>query len=436
MKILELRAENFKRLSLVELRPDGNMVVLTGANEQGKSSVLDAIMATIAGGRGMKDIPEPIKRGEDRAEVELDLGDLRIRRVWKQGKPPTIEVTNADGMKYSTPQSILDALTGSLTFDPLEFARMQPRDQRATLLRLVELPFDIDENDRQRTALVQAETSARQDVKRAEQEVVIMPAVPADTPDEETPAADIAKELQTRHEAVAANDAKRRELDAHIKRCADGAEYVEGAASKIKALEIELQEAREKHLTYQNRLVAVEAEKDKLAAEVAGLVDPDMSELEEKLERLDELNRSVRQKKSNAESRDKLKAARLAAESAKSEVALHDKARAAALAAAKFPVEGLGFSEDGVTLGGLPFAQASESQRIKTSVAMGMAMNPRLRVMLVRDGSALDSKRMEELAELAKENDWQLWVEKVDETGTVGLVIEDGMVRNAPEIPA
>ena len=49
MKILKLTAENFKKLSAVEITPDGNVVVISGKNGAGKSSVLDAIEAALCG---------------------------------------------------------------------------------------------------------------------------------------------------------------------------------------------------------------------------------------------------------------------------------------------------------------------------------------------------------------------------------------------------
>ena len=58
-----------------------------------------------------------------------------------------------------------------------------------------------------------------------------------------------------------------------------------------------------------------------------------------------------------------------------------------------------------------------------------MALNPTVRVLRVTDGSLLDSENLELLAELAREHDFQVWVERVDESGTVGVVIEDGQVR-------
>ena len=49
MQIVELRAENVKRLSAVTIRPTGPVVEITGKNEAGKSSVLDSIWMALGG---------------------------------------------------------------------------------------------------------------------------------------------------------------------------------------------------------------------------------------------------------------------------------------------------------------------------------------------------------------------------------------------------
>lgn len=49
MKIVQLTAENVKRLTAVSIAPDGNLVQITGRNGQGKTSVLDAIWWALAG---------------------------------------------------------------------------------------------------------------------------------------------------------------------------------------------------------------------------------------------------------------------------------------------------------------------------------------------------------------------------------------------------
>lgn len=46
--------------------------------------------------------------------------------------------------------------------------------------------------------------------------------------------------------------------------------------------------------------------------------------------------------------------------------------------------------------------------------------------MRVSDGSLLDSESRKILADLAAEQGFQVWMELVDESGQVGIVIEDG----------
>jgi hypothetical protein len=102
-----------------------------------------------------------------------------------------------------------------------------------------------------------------------------------------------------------------------------------------------------------------------------------------------------------------------------------------AIAAADLPVPGLGFTDDGLTWDGHPFEQASSAAKLRVGVALAMASNPRLRVLRIRDGSLLSEKSMAVIAEMAEANDFQVWVEKVDTSGRVGFVLEDGTVRDA-----
>jgi hypothetical protein len=96
---------------------------------------------------------------------------------------------------------------------------------------------------------------------------------------------------------------------------------------------------------------------------------------------------------------------------------------------AKFPIEGLSFGEDGVLYNGVPFKQCSAAERLKVSMAMAMALNPKLRVIRILDGSLLDSTNMNLIQEMVKEKDYQVWIEVVDESGKVGITIEGGEVK-------
>ena len=64
MQIIRLEADSFKRLRAVDITPRGDMVMITGRNAQGKSSVLDSIQAALAGQRAYN--PDPNDENDDR----------------------------------------------------------------------------------------------------------------------------------------------------------------------------------------------------------------------------------------------------------------------------------------------------------------------------------------------------------------------------------
>ena len=59
---------------------------------------------------------------------------------------------------------------------------------------------------------------------------------------------------------------------------------------------------------------------------------------------------------------------------------------------------------------------------------MAMAMNPKLRVLRIKDGSLLDDQALAALREQVKEQDFQLWIEVVNPDDTSAVIIEDGQV--------
>jgi len=430
MHIIKFEAQNYKILKAVSITPTGYAVIISGANDQGKSSVLDAIMTGITGSRGAMQIKEPVRHGEESATVAVDLGALKITRTWGKDGGSKVIVTNANGARFSSPQAVLDSLVGNLAFDPLEFARMQPKAQRDILLRLVDLPFDVDENDAQRVLLLKAKISADALLTQAEQDVARLPMIPDDTPDEEAPVEELLmSRLRENYEIRSANDAKRDALREALRVLGEWDNNFTMAGERIKELEKELEDAR-----FSFELCAGEWRQAKSTVEhfqniVDSISDPDDEDVYTELEEVKRINANVRQLRHNATALAARDAHWIAADAAKLNIKEHDEKRAAALKAASFPVDGLGFSETGITYNGLPFAQASESQRIKISAAIGMSNNPELRVMFIREGSLLDAKRLDEITELAKEYDYQLWLEVVDDTGEVGVVIEDGEVK-------
>ena len=422
MRIIRLTAENVKRLRAVEIEPSGNTVVIAGRNAQGKSSVLDSIWMALAGGSGAKDTSRPIRDGEKKASVVLDLGDLTVSRRWTD-KTTTLEVTAKDGSKYSSPQTVLDGLIGRLSFDPLAFAQQDPKGQLATLLSVVELPFKPAELDAERARVFEQRTDVNREVRRLEALVSSLPAVPAQTPDEEQTATAIAAELEaavkTEREVVWLKEKRQRAAD-----------DVKAREAAFKELERELAEAKK-------GLDAVRKAFESLEAEIKALpapVDPDP--IRARLTEVDKTNDLVRAKRQGVELRAQLKTAEGQSEGLTKELDRIDQSKADAIAAARMPLDGLSFDEDGVLYNGVPFSQCSAAERLRVGIAVAMALNPKIRVIRITDGSLLDADNLALIDEMAAEHDFQCWVERVDDTGTVGITIEDGQVVSVADVAA
>lgn len=355
--------------------------------------MLDAIWAALAGKDGA--VQRPIRDGERKAHVTIDLGDLQVTRKWSGAR--TELIVSANGARYTSPQKVLDDLIGRLSFDPLSFATMEPAKQRTTLIDLAgaDLAESLDRVAEQRQEAYGARTDVNRDVKRLKAQIDGLPPTPAGTPDEEVDVVDIAGRLQAAEQVKARRDTL---LQEHARLTAD-----------LKRI--------------QERLAEIVAEGQSLPE-----VEP-LEHLTASLEQADVVNKAVRAKHQRKALEADLDEAEAASEGFTATINACDNRRETLLESASFPIDGLSFDEEGVLYNGVPFAQASSAERLRVSVAMAMALNPQVRVIRITDGSLLDSENLALIESMAAEHDFQVWVERVDESGAVGVVIEDGEVK-------
>jgi hypothetical protein len=421
MKIVRLQAENVKRLRAVSITPEGAVVLIKGQNGQGKTSLLDSI-AYALGGKEIQP-PKVIRDGEKHARVVLELDDLVVERKWTP-KSTTLEVRSREGAKYGSPQAMLDQLVGKLSFDPLAFTRMEAKKQVETLRQLVGL--DFAGLDRKRQETFDARTLVNREVVGLKAQLDRMPPPPAGLGTAEVKLSDLVQEQQRLTGVKQENDRKRRAADQKVTtvmtlndRIANGEKHVEDLRAQLAKSESLLAQLRAEMETAQ-------AEAGKAADEVAALVDPDLAGITEQIRTAESTNAAIRQAKERRLLEQKYQARADDAEQLTARIAEIDAEKQKALASAKFPVPGLSFSEDGITLNGIPLEQASAAEQLRVSLAMGLALNPKLKVVLIRDGSLLDENSMRLVGEMAEQTGAQVWVEQVGKGGAVGVVIEDG----------
>lgn len=451
MKILSLDVENIKRVSAVFIEPtgDGPLVQVTGKNGAGKSSVMDAIAMALG---GKKLCPaEPLRRGQNSGHVAVDLGPYIItRRFWRRevidcdrdhqhtvdcpviygDVDSSLSVKSPDGADYKSPQALLDKLVSDLTFDPLGFLELQPKDQRELVRTFTGLDFTM--LDTQRRAALNQLNEAETVLKLAQRDVDAgehypdAPAAPisveqllqqlADAEQLEKAAAVAEAAVTTKRDAV-------NRIDADIK---NYSERVDRLRAELASAEQELADT----ITRRGTLIA-EGKKLRANADQARAAVPDTTELRTKVALANDINAKVAANERYAAILTAKQEALNSVEAAKQQIAAIDARKRTALSQATFPVPGLGFNDDGLTFEGLPFEQASYAQQLRVAVAMGLAQNPKLKVLLIRHGNALDSTSLQLLAELATEHGAQVWLERVAESADgVSVFIEEGRVTS------
>ena len=423
-KIISLTAENVKRLKAVEIRPDGNIVVIGGKNGAGKTSVLDSIEFALGGDPAAK---MPIRQGEDKARVVVDLGDIIVKRLFTAAGNTSLVVTDADGKRQTSPQGILDKLVGKLTFDPLAFSRQKPIEQQSILRGLVGLDFTA--KDAERKKLFDERTIVNRDGKQLEARLSAIKVSP-ELPPDEISAAEI---LAEQSKALAIN-----QQNATVRQLASGA--IQDASRKAAELLSAVKEvdrltgllsqakARRDDLAEAEKQAKEKADRE---SEIAGkLQDIPAAPFADRLAMQAETNTRIRANKERSKLAAQLRDVAEKSAALDRQIDKLDSEKKRATAGARYPVVGLSFdSIGGITFGGIPFEQCSAAEQLRVSVAVGLALNPKLKVLLIRDGSLLDDASMAALLEMAKVADAQIWLERVGEGDKTAIIIEDGELK-------
>lgn len=443
MRIIKLESSNVKRLKAISIEPNRHINRVSGANGSGKTSFLDSIEWALMGTRNIP--AQPVRKGAGSATIRLETaGDnadeelIITRRLVEGGdrrKFPAVLIEAKDGStRYNQPQDILDKLVGgNMNFDPLEFIRMKPDQQFKEVRRIVVVAEDLDKLD----ADLNADELTRREVKKertaleARRNAVV---VPPDLPKEKYDEAALVKRLRDAADFNAEREREAARRATFTRDLAAQTETVKRQRQRVAELRAEADELEKTADANEKKIDEAQFTVDAWEP----LAEPrNAAELSDEITKARAVNAAIDRRNEY----DKLQAEVNAKEQRRLDLSKQIEARrerkAKILAEAEFPIDGLGFDEESETVlyQGLPFDQISNADQIRVSVAMGMAANPKMRVMRIKDGSLLDDSNMRIIAEMAKTTDYQLFIECVDQSGKVGLYIEDGEIAAVNEEP-
>ena len=429
-KIISLIAENVKRLSAVKITPDKQIVVIGGRNGQGKSSVLDCIAMALGGKDQVPDTA--LRKGAKNGSITIDLGDIKVLRKFTAGGTTSLTVSNAEGAKYNSPQAVLDALVGKLSFDPLGFLRLKARDQADTLRELAGV--DLGPIEKRRAEAYALRTEANSEVKRLTGALESKVSYP-DAPKEIVSAGEITAKITEANQINTANAAERSALQLIQQRGSSAKSNFENHTATVERLKKELEEAETALREAGRQLADIRREYVNQESKVKLLVDADPAAFDAQLAEIETTNAKVRANIEKAGIAEELRDAEKNARELDQRVKDIDAEKADLLKSSNIPVDGLTFDEGCVYFGDVPLDQASGAEQLRVSIAIASAMNPKLRVMICKDGALLDDDSLALLAAYADANDMQIWLENCHAKGAEAtVIIADGMVEERKDV--
>lgn len=423
MKVTKLEVENIKNIKAVSIEPDPdkNVITLSGKNGAGKTSVVQSIMMALDG----KTDKNTVRQGTDKGKIVLDLGDdnekrelIITRNIDSAGKS-RVTVTNGEGMFYKSPQTMLNGLREHISFDPLEFTRLDGKDQAEIILDHLGVKAEIEQIEEERKNVYDLRTLVNREKKKKEAQRDSIPFHFHDNiPDEPIIIQSLINQLNQAERKVLINEHKKQEIKEIEQR-----------------IFYETEEKERLRIKYESQCKLVQNLNDESAKkqeEYFPLIEPNPSpdEIKQKIWDAETINRYI----SDNQERDKLVTEISELEKQSNglsfELTEHDTKKADLLRGANLP-DGMKFSEnvkDGILYNDIPLQALSTGESIETAAKILAGLNPKLKIMWIQNGSLLDEDHMKALENIVNEYGFQTWIEVVDTSGNVGIVISEGEI--------
>lgn len=414
--ITALEAENVKRIKAVALTPAPTGLTLVGGNNnQGKTSVLDALAWALG---GEKFRPSAAVRDGAMAPAHLKVTLSNGVVVERKGKNSTLTVTDPTGRRSG--QQLLNAFVEPLALDLPRFMEASDKEKADTLLRIIGIGSELHVRDLEIKSLYDKRTftgQLAQQKKHFAEELISYP----DAPEEPVSAS----ELIRRQQEILARNGENQRLRQNLDLLEDKARTL---ADRRVQLEQTLAQLVKEQTEVNESLYTARKSTENLQ-------DESTAELEASIRGIEETNRKVRANLEKARAEDE--ANRYAEDYAKLTEAITQKRadRMALLNGADLPLPGLGVEDGALTYHGKRWKDMSGSDQLRVAAAIVRRLNPDCGFVLLDKLEQMDLDTLAEFGRWLEAEHLQAIATRVSTGSECQIIIEDGMVRGA-ELPA
>lgn len=410
--ITALEAENVKRIKAVALTPAPTGLTLVGGNNnQGKTSVLDALAWALGGERFR---PNAAQRDGAVAPAHLKVTLSNGVVVERKGKNSTLTVTDPTGRRSG--QQLLNAFIEPLALDLPRFMEASDKEKADILLRIIGIGTELHVRDLEIKSLYDKRTftgQLAQQKKHFAEELISYP----DAPEEPVSASDLIRQQQ---EILARNGENQRKRNQLVQLT----DLLERQKKVVADLEFQLS-------TEKQRLTTMQADVKIAQTSAENLQDESTAELEASIRSIEETNQKVRANLEKARAEDE--AAQYASDYDKLTEAITQKRadRMALLNGADLPLPELSVEDGALTYKGKHWRDMSGSDQLRVAAAIVRRLNPDCGFVLLDKLEQMDMTTLTEFGRWLEAEHLQAIATRVSTGSECQIIIEDGMVKDA-----
>lgn len=421
MKINKLEIENVKRVKAVKIEPtQSGLTIVGGNNNQGKTSVLDAI-AWVLGGNKYK--PSQATREGSVTPPHLHIVMNNGLIVERKGKNSDLKVIDPNGEKGG--QSLLNSFVEELAIDLPKFMESTSKEKAQTLLQIIGVGDQLYELERTENEVYNQRHAIGQIKDQKEKFAKEMDYFP-DAPKELISITELVTQQQTVLAKNGENQQKRQQVSEISQRFEIERQQIENMRQQL--LEMETKHAQ----TSKDLEIAQKSAKD--------LQDESTEELEQNIAEIDEINRRVRVNLDKEKAEEDASEYRNQYETLSNKIDEIRKQKSDLLTNAKLPLPGLSVEDGELTYNGQRWDNMSGSDQLKVSTAIVRKLKPDCGFILLDKLEQMDLVSLEEFGKWLEQENLQAIATRVSTGEECEIIIEDGYatknetINPAPEI--
>lgn len=409
IKINKLEIENVKRVKAVKIEPTSNgLTIVGGKNNQGKTSVLDAIAWGLGGNKYR---PSQANREGSVTPPHLHIVLSNGLIVERKGKNSDLKVIDPNGQKGG--QQLLDSFVEELAINLPKFMDSTSKEKANILLQIIGVGNQLFELEKQENELYNKRRAIGQIADQKTKFAKEQPYYP-DAPKEPISASSL---IQQQQAILAQNGENQRKRQ----RVTQIQALYTSQAQEIERLTKQLNDA--KALFEQTAKDLEIAQKDAL-----DLIDESTEALEKNIQQIDEINRKVRANLDKDKAEMDANEYRQQYDQLTVQIEAIRKQKVELLTNADLPLEELSVEDGELIYKGQKWDNMSGSDQLKVSTAIVRKLKPDCGFILLDKLEQMDLDTLQEFGQWLEKEGLQAIATRVSTGEECSIIIQDGYV--------